>query len=294
MQRIAKSFSLGFFEKNSLTTRLKATFQCSVSERNNFSNSQAQLTISVGQPHHEERYLAATVELVNKNFKSALIMLDDSLQAPTLEIKNEIETPIPTHFSKEYWLKQAIALGDDWLQRNKEIYSRFTIPVTIVRWSSWLNSSEFNEAIQFANEQYECNAEYRTAILNNARTFLMRQKNYENLSEDVKKKLLQLGIDYLKQETGVMNKIWTQYQCEWEIYPSKRNEAMAATYKLWIEPNSPNLLKPIALRFNKKNIEIKSYENQISPLISLSHKEIEFDVNQELITKERNRKLVSY
>jgi hypothetical protein len=205
-------------------------------------------------------------------------MIDDSLQALTLAIHEMILNPklfesstmlnlnemddseIFKLFPLNDWIKKAISLGDAWLARNKNIYSKFTIPITIVRWSSWLNVPAFDEAIKFSDTQFKVNEEYRTAILKNVQTFLNRQKNYENLSSAMKNLAERFCIAYLKEETSVMRALWPTLNCNYEVYPSARNEAMTATYKLWIEPISPHLLIPVALRFNRKRIEASSVE----------------------------------
>jgi hypothetical protein len=47
--------------------------------------------------------------------------------------------------------------------------------------------------------------------------------------------------------------LWIEKSYDFEVYPSGRNKAMAATYEHLIKNKHPNILRPVALRFKKYN-----------------------------------------
>lgn len=53
--------------------------------------------------------------------------------------------------------------------------------------------------------------------------------------------------------------LWTEKAYDFELYPSGRNKAMAATYLHLIKPHYPDYLRAVALRFKK-------YPAKVNPL----------------------------
>ncbi|MFT3742281.1 MAG: hypothetical protein QM752_06405 [Gammaproteobacteria bacterium] len=241
--------NIRFFSQNKESTRLKTTFNCPVEYRKQFPASTAQITISVGQPVHEGERIEGVVQLVNRSFKDCIIMLDDSIQSYT----NAIAAP---HKSKEMLLAEAIKAGDEYLERNGPIFkANLTIPYRIKRWKDWLGTPEWRAAVREMREAYAVNSEFHQGINACVNTFLQRyEKNKLQHTYD-RAHAEKLCITYLVEECGVMKDLWTTLGSHFEVYPSGRNEAMDATYKLFIEPKSPHLLRPVAIRFNRRKIE---------------------------------------
>ncbi len=237
-------------------TRLKTTFMCSAEERKQFSEATAQLTISVGQPIHEGEYMHNMLQLMNK-FARCKIMLDDSIQWYTLAIASP-------HKSNEELMHEAIQAGDAYLQRLD--LSPLKIPREIIRWRDWVNTPEWMTAINSMRQAYQDNAAFHSAVNNCAATFLERyEKNHILVNYD-RSRAVKLCTEYLLEECGVMKDLWIKLGCEYEVYPSPRNEAMTAAYQHYIQPFYPHLLKPVAIRFNR----IKQYKQEEGPPSNIS------------------------
>ncbi len=221
---------------------LKGSFEGSKETRKLFPHSTAQITISIGQPVHEGERFQETIRLVNQ-FKNAVIMVDDSLQWRTLGIADPKATD-------DALIKEAISMGDEWLERNKPFYSQLTIPYSIVRWKDWVDTPEYLEAIQFAQDAYANNAPFRKGIEDNIQIFLERFLKQHPLKE-LSPQAAELCRQYAIEETGVMVKLWPRLKTHFEVYPSKRNPAMDAAYQLWIKKEHPDLLQPVSIRFKR-------------------------------------------
>jgi hypothetical protein len=226
-------------------TTLRASFMCSKAYREQFPDPGVQLTISVGQSVHEGERLIATVQLVNKSFSHCTIMVDDSIQWYTLAI-GAPSTP------SSVLLQEAIVAGDSYLARNEAIFARYLlIPYRIVRWKDWHGTLEWQQAIQAMEHTYHTNLLLKQAIDQNVETFLTRYEKTKADNHYNRTYAIAMCTNYLIEECAVMREFWIKLGCHYEVYPSKRNEAMTATHKLFIEPYH-SLLLPISLRFNRQ------------------------------------------
>jgi hypothetical protein len=252
----AKTQSNQFF-LNSLVNdkRIKATFRCPLEYKDDFSDSIAQVTISLGKDIHEESKLVSTLGLVNSHFRSCVIMLDDSIQWYTNSILNP-------HLPPRILIQEAYEAGNSWLSRNKKAYEMLTIPYRIVRWDDVLLQSEFEPTRLQVTRAYYQNPDYQKAINENIAEFLGRiEKKY--LSSYDKDRAFVLCLNYLLEECAGMIMWAEKYGCHYEVYPSGRNQSMEATYKFFIQTNHPDLLKPVGVRFSKRNIDRVYYEKII-------------------------------
>ena len=266
--------ALSTFFNQSTKPRLKTTFSCSKDYRQQFSVSTAQITMSVGQPVHEGERLTNVIQLVNRSFARCKIMIDDSIQWYTLAMGTSCHT-------KEELITKAIMAGDDYLERTKDIFNNnLTIPFEIIRWRDWMGTPEWERAIATMHKAYSENNAFHQAIDNCAHTFLTRYEKNHDLSDYHPARAKELCTHYLLEECGVMQNLWIKLGCHFEIYPSGRNEAMDATYKLFIEPQYPHLLRPVAIRFNRRNKEI--------PLISSPSQEAVKEEERTLMFLNRN------
>lgn len=59
--------------------------------------------------------------------------------------------------------------------------------------------------------------------------------------------------------------LWTDLNCEYEVYPSPRNLAMTETYKRFVLPLFPNLLHPLSIKFKNRG-QLKP--QQLYPLVT--------------------------
>ncbi|QMT60990.1 tRNA-dependent cyclodipeptide synthase [Legionella sp. PC997] len=222
---------------------VKASFRENpAEERKLFPQSSCLMPISVGQAIHESEKFAAVIKLINASFKQCTILVDDSVQRHTIGIMN--------HSDPEELYQLAVKEGDDWLKRNERAYNELTIPFEIMRWDDWYNSQNYIEHHLRVQKEYNSNASFHNAINANIDEFLTRYLSRFSAAEVDHERAFNLCLDYLIEECSVMC-LWTEKAYDFEVYPSGRNKAMAATYEYLIKPYYPNYLRPVALRFKK-------------------------------------------
>lgn len=222
---------------------VKASFRENpVEERKLFPQSSCLMPISVGQAIHEGEKFAAVIKLINTSFKQCTILVDDSVQRHTIGIMN--------HASSDELYQLAVKEGDDWLKRNEMAYNQLTIPFEIMRWDDWYNSQNYINSHVRVQKEYDSNELFRQAMHANIDDFLTRYLSRFSTKDVDSERAFQLCLDYLIEECSVMC-LWTEKAYDFEVYPSGRNKAMAATYKYLIKPHYPDYLRPVALRFKK-------------------------------------------
>ena len=222
---------------------IKASFRGNnPEERKEFRQSTCLMPISVGQAIHEGNKFKAVIKLINSSFKHCTILVDDSVQRHTMGITNKLDN--------DSLYKLANAEGESWLARNKLSYDELTIPYDILRWDHWLHNKNFANSHELVKYQYYENSVYKAAIDANIDEFLSRHlKNFQHIKIDMQR-AYRLCLDYLLEECAVMC-LWVDGAYDFEVYPSGRNLAMAATYEQLIKPKMTNYLRPVALRFKK-------------------------------------------
>lgn len=228
--------------KNKIYTEItmKASFKdCPIHERNKFKDSHGMLLISVGKGYHEAGKFIATINLVNNQFKTCTIMVCDVLQRHNFIAKE--------NDSDEINYQLALKQGDEWLDRNYEIYSKLSIPYKIDRWESWLNHPDYIKNREFIDKMYEMNSDFKSAIQHSAEEYIARVVNREDVNVD---ELYLRCIQYLKEECAVML-LWASVDYHYAIYPTRLIEALRVTYEKLIRPYNPRLLIPVALRFKR-------------------------------------------
>lgn len=223
---------------------IKASFrECPISDRKQFKQSHCLLPISIGQAVHEGRKFLATIKLINASFERCTLLVDDTVQWHTLKIDHP-------QSSKEMLIQLAHLEGNSWLERNMSAIKSLDLAYTIVRWSQWHNNPNFEAQYAKVEHLYKTEARYKAAVDLNIEDYLERYlKRNSNENFDYHH-AFSCCLDYLKEECAVMT-LWTEGLYDFEVYPTGRNKAMAATYEYLIQPQYPHLLKPVALRFKK-------------------------------------------
>ncbi|WP_454781911.1 hypothetical protein [Legionella sp. WA2022007384] len=222
---------------------IKASFRENpVEERKLFPQSSCLMPISVGQAIHEGEKFAAVIKLINASFKQCTILVDDSVQRHTIGIMN--------YAAPDELYQLAVQEGDDWLKRNEMAYNELTIPFEIMRWDDWYNSQNYINNHIRVQKEYNANESFRDAINANIDEFLTRYLSRFSAVDVDHERAFSLCLDYLIEECSVMC-LWTEKAYDFEVYPSGRNKAMAATYEHLIKPYYPDYLRPVALRFKK-------------------------------------------
>ncbi len=227
--------------------RIRAVFKCPEQHKAQFPDSQCLLTISVGQEVHEDEKFRLSVELVNKHFKSCVICVDDSLQRHTMELTNPKLTP-------EEAYKLSLFEGDNWLKRNKELYEQLSIPYSIIRWDHWLSHEKYTITQEGIKKRLREDVEYEKAFDETINTFLTRVKRRATAPESeglASVQAYQLCFNYLLEECTALC-LWPEADCDFEVYPSKRNLAMSMTHQIFLEPAIGYRLSPAPIKFINK------------------------------------------
>lgn len=228
---------------------IKASFrECPLEDRKLFQNSSCLMPISVGQAIHEGRKFIAVLQLINRTFKKCTILVDDTVQRHTRKIlfpeKND-----------SLLYEETLLEGDEWLARNSHTFSELNIPYDIQRWDRWLKHSQFDEQLQKVKDLYQLNSDFHNEINLNIKDYLERHKKHYPNEYFNQSHAFNCCLTYLQEECAIMS-LWVYGGYDFEVYPSGRNRAMAATYKYLIAPFYPNLLKPVALRFKKYTAQV--------------------------------------
>lgn len=226
------------------TESFRASYRSIPMEKEKFKKSSCLLTISVGQEVHEGEKFKATIDLVNNTFNECVMLVDDTLQRHTLRL-NE-----PSLGDEEAYNLSLIE-GDIWLQRNAKHYNMFNIPFSFKRWDNWLFHKDFNEKLKIIENEINNNICYKYSFDNTIIQFLNRyNKRLENINHD-ENFGYNLCMQYLKEECSIML-LWVNDGYNYEVYPSRRNEAMKATHDIFIKPYVNGILESVSLKFHKK------------------------------------------
>lgn len=218
---------------------IKASFRaCPIDDRKLFSISNCLALISMDSLSHEGEKFRATVDLINRSFKSCTILVGDTLY------RHNLMKELPTSSKADVYLK-SLELGDCWIKRNQAIVERLTIPYEITRWSKWLEHPDFENRLLQIEALYE-----KDNIFKNNFDLAVDEYLGRGLKSSGHEGDFAACLSYLKEECAIMT-LWVTNHYDFELYPSGRNMAMAITYEYLIKPRFPHLLKPVALRFKK-------------------------------------------
>lgn len=240
--------------------RLKPIFRCMNVEKEQFRKSRCLLTISVGQEVHEREHFEATIELVNASFDSCIMLIDDSLQRHTMALESEKDA--------DSFYQSSIEAGDQWLERNTMYYGKLAILDNIVRWDRWLLHPHFQAQKTKLKALMAADESYHGAFINIVEEFLTRY--YRRIKEKADfhlERARQLCLTYLIEECTALC-LWPELSCQFEVYPSRRNLAMAETHKRFVLLKHPDLLHAVAIKFkNRKQFkpqQLVSVEEDVS------------------------------
>lgn len=226
--------------------RYKAYFKrVTLVDKQEFKVSNAMLTISVGQPNHEGTKFEATLKLVNKNFSRCVFLVADSLQRYTISILKQ-------NHNLESLRHIANIEGNRWIERTHALCDKvLTIPYEVSRWDYWLQHKDFRRYYEKVCFLYNNDAEYKCVVENTIEMYLSRlQKRGQSRNSRWER---ELSLNYMLEESAVVN-LLIDMKCQFEIYPSLRNEAVTVAYNKIMGPAYKSLLRPISL-------EIKKFDN---------------------------------
>ncbi|MGD9152679.1 MAG: hypothetical protein PVG30_03350 [Gammaproteobacteria bacterium] len=213
-----------------------------------FQQSRCLFTISVGQQTHENEHFEATIELLNKSFKSCIMLVDDSLQRHTMAF-NRKQNP-------DYFYEISIKEGDLWLERNKKYYENLQNLEQIIRWDNWLNHPKFNEQKEAIKKLIEKDKDYAYAFESSVRDFVTKYHNRISNNEKFNlERAKELSFNFILEECTALC-LWVELNCNYEAYPNLHNAAINSTREKFVLPTRPDLLNVLTLGFrNAKQLE---------------------------------------
>lgn len=224
-------------------------------------SSSCLIPISIGQDYHYGPKLAATLNLVNHTFANCILVFGDTLQ--------RYNRAIQWGKDPEYWRTYTKEEGAQWIS-NLYMLSELDIEWKVIRWERLLQSAHFPIYLDEIKQLYNDDPSYMQVFENNIDDFLQRMKKRGelNITRNLAK---QYCRDYLFEECAIM-RLWVQENCEFELYARTRSPAMQETWKRFIQPYNPDILKPISLNFKYlKNYTVPTANNQIIHKPPLSH-----------------------
>ncbi len=221
------------------TTLVKVNFRCKNYSKEELINSTCIIHISVGQEYSEGEKFLATMDLINKTFRSCKIVVCDTLQRHSIQLED-------SNISAEEAYKKAKNFGSEWLARNESAYKYLSIDYDITRWDDWLKHENYNQYFVEIVELYEKNLAYRKSINETAYRFLKR-KNFVG-----DQRAFDLCRKYLLEECPVLIPLWATTQYSFVVYPRFRTAAMKSTYDHFLGTES-TLLREVALKFNPRS-----------------------------------------
>ncbi len=221
--------------------------------RDNFSNSQCLLTISVGQEVHENEKFETTIDLINRSFDSCIMLIDDSLQRHTMVLDRKE--------SADDFYNISVEEGDRWLIRNEQYYGQLTNLKKIIRWDMWLQHPDYLTKQNMIKAMIRDDIHYKTifddTIIEFLRRYCSRIMNSDSFDQA---RGYSLCFDYLLEECTAMT-LWPELGCHFEVYPSRRNFAMDETHKRFVLPYYPDLLHAVAIKFkNRKQLKPQQFK----------------------------------
>lgn len=212
-------------------------------ERDFLKSKSCMLTLSIGQSPHEGDKFRATLNMINAYFKKCTIAVNDTLQRHTLAFAN-LEKDDYELYSLSH------QLGTEWLERNLSIITEeLHIPYEIIRWDHWFKTARFRKDLEKVEKLYADEAQYKLVVHQVIDEFVVRYRN--RIPSLCLKKGFNNSLAYLLEECACMLQ-WFETECDYEVYPSIRNDAISSTFAL-LEPHKNSfLLLPAGIKLIKR------------------------------------------
>lgn len=207
------------------------------------------LPISVGWDYHEGEFIKATIDLVDREFKSCRIVVCDTLQTHSIQhTLSYVENKYDSYYDYAY------ELGSLWIQDYKPLIDRMNIPVQFTRWNEYTSDKMYDIYKRDIVHLLQSNTSIKESFKETA------QKTYEGFlkagrlteSNAVKTDFLKSSMDYLIEECAVIL-LWEKYQESILLYPKALGAAIndIMNYYWGVERN---FLRPLQIRFKTKNL----------------------------------------
>lgn len=192
------------------------------------------LTISVGQPYHEEEKLKAAVAWAGQRFERCFVYVADTLQRHNLVLSPD--------YSLKFAYQIAKKKGDDWIFRNRDV-----LKSTIVkRWNDWLSADAFKENHDMVKNLYLENVPLQAAVNADITNYL--NKHMKDFSDLPFRR--QQCLKYILEELAVMN-MWGMDGTLVEIYPGSELQSARLLREMPFAPAGLKNRKFLGIDFNR-------------------------------------------
>ena len=235
-------------EKLQSSLSVYARFLFKESEKPIFSDACCAILVSVGQIAHEGAKFEATIDIVNRKFKSCVIAICDTLQRHNLILEENISENEARRISKE--------MGTQWYTRNKKIIESLNIPYQVRYWDRWLKHSEFNSHHQILKNLLVSDNAFGAAMIRTAKDFVNRFQNRSNKNID-SQRILDKSIEYLSEECAIIMRMWLSEGINYIVYPSEILEVMKFSYNKFVAEAHDDLLKWVRVRLKTRKLKEK-------------------------------------
>ena len=201
------------------------------------------LLISVGQDYHEAEKLKSTITALNKlHPKKCMIMVADTLQKYNLY----------QSFDKDIAYDMAQALGDQWINRNRDILSLLNCPYQIFHWDYFITHPLYGDAFNQVMAAYQENEAFKLSILQTVHSFLARKKTPIVMKQSC--------LDYILEECPAIIKVTQSLGFNTIIYPKKMTVAMKSSQIIFSKHSSEKSTW-LHLKFKKRNRKLILSQN---------------------------------
>ncbi|MFE9577639.1 tRNA-dependent cyclodipeptide synthase [Nocardia sp. NPDC006044] len=187
-------------------------------------------------------------DLINRsNFGRCAIAVADTLQRHNLSGGTDIDRHA-----------RARIAGDQWIARNIGYIDQINCPTNILRWDFALSHPRYGDLYDAIEQAYETDEPYRHAIDSTIDRFIERRLSREpEVNQDQVRKSCRA---YLLEECPIIIPLWAHEGFDYVIYPQKISAAMGRTRELFVEPEHPDRVAWLPLRFKKRKSALTAAE----------------------------------
>ena len=196
-------------------------YEVKISVENSLHNSVCVLPISVGQTYHESEIFERTVDEINRQFSKCILVIADTLQRHTYELKG---------LSEDEALRMSRSKGVEWLIKNQSSLDKFSIETEVIHWDQWLQHGSYIEKKADIDRRYAHGGqsivgpdrEFRTAVNRASAKFIsgyLNEHGKKNFEIDFASKKCR---EYILEEGAVIT-MFSEHNYDCMAYPARHN-----------------------------------------------------------------------
>lgn len=165
----------------------------------------ARLQVSMGIEKHTGEKFLTLCEWSARRFDQTTVIVSDSLQRHNLMYLEDI--------GMEEAYNKARAIGDQWIEDNKDALELLGNSGRITRWDDWLVHPDFKRNLLEIHQKYRENRHFRRAL--NIRIYHMWAQKHESdpvtYPEERKQRYFEQSLNYLLEEAAIFPIMTEEY-----------------------------------------------------------------------------------